>query len=99
LQENCGSLGPGHIEALLRKWLRILSNPFTVTDEDVTAGYRDELSILQAEFCRGHRSGCPGGMSARQRAGLGRQTARASLDFVAAHPDPHPPATRRRARR
>jgi hypothetical protein len=51
LQEICGSLGPGHIEALLRKRLRILSNPFTVTDEDVTAGYRYELSILQAEFC------------------------------------------------
>jgi len=49
VQEICDSLGPAHIEALLRKWLRILPNPFT--DEDETAGYRYELSILQAEFC------------------------------------------------
>jgi hypothetical protein len=48
LQQICDSLGPAHIEALLRKWLRILPNPFT--DEDETAGYRYELSILQAEF-------------------------------------------------
>src|SRR4029453_16518285 len=33
---------------LLRKWLRILPNPFT--DADEAAGYRYELSILQAEF-------------------------------------------------
>jgi hypothetical protein len=48
LQQICDSLDPAHIEALLRKWLRILPNPFT--DEDETAGYRYELSILQAEF-------------------------------------------------
>jgi hypothetical protein len=48
LQEICDSLGPAHIEALLGKWLRILPHPFT--DEDQTAGYRYELSILQAEF-------------------------------------------------
>ena len=48
LQEICDSLGPEHIDALLRKWLRILPNPFT--DADETAGYRYELSILQAEF-------------------------------------------------
>jgi hypothetical protein len=48
LQEICDSLGPQHIEALLRKWLKILPNPFTPDDE--TAGYRYELSILQAEF-------------------------------------------------
>ncbi len=48
LQEICDSLGPEHIDALLRKWLRILPNPFT--DEDETAGYRYELSILQSEF-------------------------------------------------
>src|SRR5436853_227248 len=47
LQQICDSLGPVHIEALLRKWLRILPNPFTPEDED--AGYRYELSILQAE--------------------------------------------------
>jgi hypothetical protein len=48
LQEICDRLGPAHIEALLRKWLRILPNPFTPEDSD--AGYRYELSILQAEF-------------------------------------------------
>ena len=47
LQAICDSLGPAHIEALLRKWLRILPSPFTAGDED--AGYRYELSVLQAE--------------------------------------------------
>jgi hypothetical protein len=48
LQNICDSLGPEQIDALLRKWLRILPNPFT--DDDEAAGYRYELSILQAEF-------------------------------------------------
>jgi hypothetical protein len=48
LQRICDSLGPEHIDALLRKWLKILPNPFTA--EDVAAGYRYDLSILQAEF-------------------------------------------------
>jgi len=48
VQAICDSLGPTHIDALLRKWLAILPNPFTPEDE--TAGYRYELSILQAEF-------------------------------------------------
>ena len=48
LQAICDRLGPEQIDALLRKWLRILPNPFT--DEDAAAGYRYELSILQAEF-------------------------------------------------
>ena len=48
LQQICDSFGSEHIEALLRKWLRILPNPFTPEDE--TAGYRYELSVLQAEF-------------------------------------------------
>jgi hypothetical protein len=48
VQAICDSLGPEHIDALLRKWLPILPNPFT--DEDEAAGYRYELSILQAEF-------------------------------------------------
>jgi len=41
-------LGPGHIDALLRKWLRILPHPFT--EEDIAAGHTYEVSILQAEF-------------------------------------------------
>ena len=48
LQAICDSLGPEQIDALLRKWLRILPNPFT--DDDEAAGYRYECSILQAEF-------------------------------------------------
>jgi hypothetical protein len=48
LQAICDSLGPDQIDGLLRKWLRILPNPFT--DDDEAAGYRYELSILQAEF-------------------------------------------------
>jgi hypothetical protein len=48
LQAICDSFGPGHIEALLRKWLRILPTPFT--DEDEAAGYHYELSMLQTEF-------------------------------------------------
>jgi hypothetical protein len=48
LQAICDSLGPAQIDALLRKWLRILPTPFT--DEDEAAGYCYELSILQAEF-------------------------------------------------
>ena len=48
LQRICDSLGPAQLDALLRKWLRILPNPFT--DDDEAAGYGYELSILQAEF-------------------------------------------------
>jgi hypothetical protein len=48
LQAICDSLDPVHIDALLRKWLRILPNPFS--DADEAAGYRYELSLLQTEF-------------------------------------------------
>jgi hypothetical protein len=48
LQQICDSLGAEQIDALLRKWLRILPHPFT--DADEAAGYRYELSVLQAEF-------------------------------------------------
>jgi hypothetical protein len=48
LQTICDSLGPEQIEALLRKWLAILPHPFSAGDR--AAGYRYELSILQAEF-------------------------------------------------
>jgi hypothetical protein len=48
VQALCDSLGPTHIDALLRKWLAILPHPFTPQDE--AAGYRYELSVLQAEF-------------------------------------------------
>jgi hypothetical protein len=48
LQGICDRLGPAAIQALLDKWLAILPNPFT--DQDSDAGYRYQLSILQAEF-------------------------------------------------
>jgi hypothetical protein len=48
LQAICDSLGPTQIYALLEKWLKILPNPFTDADRD--AGYRYDVSILQAEF-------------------------------------------------
>lgn len=38
------------IEAVVRKWLARLPHPFTAADR--AAGYRYELSILQAEFAR-----------------------------------------------
>jgi hypothetical protein len=48
LQEICDSLGPEQIDALLRQWLAFLPHPFS--PEDREAGYRYDLSILQAEF-------------------------------------------------
>jgi hypothetical protein len=48
LQAICDRLGPAQIQGLLGKWLAILPGAFTGTDRD--AGYRYELSILQAEF-------------------------------------------------
>jgi hypothetical protein len=53
MPSNCGpalrlGLVPAAIQALLDKWLAILPNPFT--DQDSDAGYRYQLSILQAEF-------------------------------------------------
>jgi hypothetical protein len=48
LQAICDQLGPEQIDRLLRKWLAILPHPFTPEDRD--AGYRYDLSILQAEF-------------------------------------------------
>jgi hypothetical protein len=48
LQAICDTLGPTQIYALLDKWLTRLPDPFTSTDR--TAGYRYDISILQAEF-------------------------------------------------
>jgi len=48
LQRICDQLGPEQIDGLLRKWLAILPHPFTPTDR--AAGYRYDLSVLQAEF-------------------------------------------------
>jgi hypothetical protein len=48
LQRACDGLSAEKIDGLLRKWLRILPHPFTTADR--RAGYRYDLSILQAEF-------------------------------------------------
>jgi hypothetical protein len=48
LQEIADSLAGEKIDALLRKWLARLPHPFDA--EDRAAGYRYQLSILQAEF-------------------------------------------------
>ena len=48
LQTICDGLSAAKIDALLRKWLRLLPHPFTGTDRK--AGYRYAISILQAEF-------------------------------------------------
>ena len=48
LQTICEKLGREQIEDLLQKWLDRLPHPFTT--EDRQAGYRYDLSMLQAEF-------------------------------------------------
>jgi hypothetical protein len=48
LQAICDSLDEDKIEALARKWLSILPNPYSAADQ--AAGYRYDISVLQAEF-------------------------------------------------
>jgi hypothetical protein len=48
LQAICDRLGPDQINGLLRKWLAMLPHPFSAADRE--AGYRYDVSILQAEF-------------------------------------------------
>src|SRR5438105_9297552 len=48
LQQLCDGLSAEKIDALLRKWLARLPHPFTAADR--AAGYRYEISMLQAEF-------------------------------------------------
>ncbi len=48
VQAICHGLGPAQIDALLRKWLARLPHPFSPADR--AAGYRYDISILQAEF-------------------------------------------------
>jgi len=48
LQAICDALGPTQIYALLEKWLTRLPDPFTAADR--AAGYRYQVSVLQAEF-------------------------------------------------
>jgi hypothetical protein len=48
LQQLCDGLSAAKIDVLLRKWLALLPHPFTAQDRK--AGYRYQVSILQAEF-------------------------------------------------
>jgi hypothetical protein len=48
LQRICDRLTPTAVDALLRKWLKILPHPYSPADR--AAGYRYDISILQAEF-------------------------------------------------
>src|SRR5262249_53361418 len=48
LRQLCDGLSGAKIDALLRKWLARLPHPFTAFDRK--AGYRYDVSILQAEF-------------------------------------------------
>src|SRR5215475_3341040 len=48
LQQIADGLDAAQIDALLRKWLERLPHPFTAADRK--AGYRYDVSILQAEF-------------------------------------------------
>ncbi|MGH3419905.1 MAG: hypothetical protein ACRDOD_09985 [Streptosporangiaceae bacterium] len=48
VQAICDALGPAQIDALLRKWLARLPHPFSPAGR--AAGYRYDISILQAEF-------------------------------------------------
>ncbi|MBL8931181.1 MAG: hypothetical protein JNL54_13750 [Kineosporiaceae bacterium] len=48
VQAICDRLDDAAIDALLRKWLAILPHPFPPADR--AAGYRYDISILQAEF-------------------------------------------------
>ena len=48
LQTICDQMGSEQMDGLLRRWLARLPHPYTA--EDRQAGYRYDLSILQAEF-------------------------------------------------
>jgi hypothetical protein len=48
LQRICDRLSAEKIDALVRKWLRILPHPFSAADR--RAGFRYDISLLQTEF-------------------------------------------------
>lgn len=52
VQAICDGLDEQKIDALLRKWLAILPHPFDTADR--SAGFRYDISILQAEFSLTH---------------------------------------------
>ena len=57
VQAICDGLDEGVIAALAARLLRLLPHPFTA--EDTAAGYRYELSVLQAEFSLTQMLDCP----------------------------------------
>ena len=66
LQQILNELDETKIEALVRKWLSRLPDPFTGADH--AAGFNPKLSILQAEFSRTRYSTapCPGATCSRR---------------------------------
>ena len=48
MQDICDALDAPRLEALWRKWLARLPHPFT--PQERAAGFRYDLSVLQAEF-------------------------------------------------
>src|SRR6266702_4314540 len=48
VQAICDALTEDTIEALARKWPAVLPNPYSAADQ--AAGYRYDISVLQAEF-------------------------------------------------
>jgi hypothetical protein len=48
LQRICDGLSAARVDAFVRKWLAVLPHPFTAGDR--AAGFRYDLSVLQAEF-------------------------------------------------
>ena len=48
LQRICDGLGAERVDSFVRKWLAVLPHPYTATDR--AAGFRYDLSVLQAEF-------------------------------------------------
>ena len=57
MQEIADGLSAAKIDALLRKWLALLPHPFPAQDRQ--AGYRYDVSILQAEFALTQVLDCP----------------------------------------
>jgi hypothetical protein len=48
LQQTCDALGPEQIETFFRKWVQRL--PFPLSEQDMAAGYRHDISLWQCEF-------------------------------------------------
>jgi hypothetical protein len=52
LQRICDGLTPERVDSFVRKWLAVLPHPYTAADR--AAGFRYDLSVLQAEFSITH---------------------------------------------